>query len=303
MNPVLAKELDGAMNDQTITWQELLAETTQRLVEAGVDEPEISARRIVEEASGWDGADLGVHLGDLATEGTVAHLDSMLSRRLTGEPLQYVVGRWAFRSLDLMVDARVLIPRPETEEVAGLAIAHARRVAGTGIPPTVADLGTGTGAIGLSIATEIPQATVYLTDAYENALAIARANTAGIGRHAVRVNIRHGSWFKALPDDLRGSFHVIVSNPPYVATTDSLPPVVADWEPATALFAGDDGLVHLTTLVQEAPDWLAESGVLVLEMAPGQTTKVVEMCLERGFSSAEVHSDLSGTPRAVVAIQ
>ncbi len=299
----MSEELDGETADRTITWQELLAETTQRLTDGGVDEPTISARRIVEEASGWDGAELGVHLSDLATERAVAHLDSMVSRRLTGEPLQYVLGRWAFRTLDLMVDERVLIPRPETEEVTGLAIAHARRVAGTGISPIVVDLGTGTGAIGLSIAVEVPVATVYLTDSHENALAVARANTAGIGRHAVRVSIRHGSWFSALPDDLRSSLHVIVSNPPYVANTDPLPPVVANWEPATALFAGEDGLNDLTTLVQEAPKWLAESGALVLEMAPSQTSIVAEMCLDHGFASAEIHVDLSGNPRAVVAVR
>ncbi len=298
----MADELNGAMTDRTITWQELLAETTQRLAEAGVDEATISARRIVEEASGWDGADLGVRLGELATERSVAHLDSMVSRRLTGEPLQYVVGRWAFRTLDLMVDERVLIPRPETEEVAGLAIAHARRVAETGISPIVADLGTGTGAIGLSIALEVPEATVYLTDAQEDALAVARANTTGLGRHAVRISIHHGSWFDALPDDLRSSLHVIVSNPPYVAHRDPLPPVVANWEPAAALFAGEDGLMHLATLVRDAPSWLTESGALVLEMAPLQTAIVAEMCLDNGFSSAEIHVDLSGNPRAVVAI-
>ena len=293
--------LDGETTDETITLQELLVETTRRLTDAAVDEPAISARRILEEASGWDGADLSVHLSDRATEGTVAHLDAMVTRRLTGEPLQYVLGRWAFRSLDLMVDGRVLIPRPETEEVAGLAIAHARRIAGTGISPIVADLGTGTGAIGLSIAVEVPEATVYLTDAHENALAVARANTAGIGHHAVRVSIRHGSWFTALPAKLHRSLHVIVSNPPYVATADPLPPVIANWEPANALFAGEDGLVDLTTLVQEAPRWLAESGALVLEMAPRQTAIVAEMCLDHGFASAEIHVDLSGIDRTVVA--
>lgn len=295
--------ISGEMNDRTITWQELLAETTQRLTLAGVDEAQISARRMVEEASGWDGASFGVHLADLATERSVAHLDSMVGRRLTGEPLQYVLGRWAFRTLDLMVDERVLIPRPETEEVAGLAIAHARRLVERGISPIVADLGTGTGAIGLSIAAEVPETTVYLTDAHEDALAVARANTAGLGRHAVRVTIHHGSWFGALPDELRSSLHVIVSNPPYVAQTDPLPPVVANWEPPVALFAGQDGLVDLTTLVQEASKWLAEAGALVLEMAPAQTAIVAQMCLDQGFASARVHHDLSGNPRAVVALK
>ena len=113
----------------TITWRELLAETVARLSAEGIDDAEISARRIVEEACGWEGADLGLHLSDRATKRGVAHLDAMVARRLTGEPLQYVVGRWSFRMLDLMVDSRALIPRPETEEVAGWAIDEAHRIA------------------------------------------------------------------------------------------------------------------------------------------------------------------------------
>ncbi len=149
-----------------------------------IDEPEISARRIIEEASGWDGAELAPHLDDPPTEATMAHLDHMVARRLSGEPVQYVVGRWDFRSLDLMVDHRVLIPRPETEEVAGLAIDEARRFTAAGIAPTVVDLGTGSGAIGLSVAVEVPEAQVHMTDASTDAAAVARANLTGIGGSA-----------------------------------------------------------------------------------------------------------------------
>ena len=281
----------------TVSWQELLAESIERLNEAGVDDAAISARRIVEEASGFDGGELNVHLTEPATKRCVAHLDSMVARRINGEPLQYVVGRWSFRMLDLLVDSRALIPRPETEEVAGWAIEEARRFAS----PTVADLGTGTGAIGLSIATEIAESTVHLTDVSSDALSVARANLVGTGRAAARVLISEGSWFDALDRELRGMLNVVVSNPPYVRTGDQLPPVVRDWEPELALRAGADGLRDLVAIVREAIDWLAPEGSLVLEMAPDQTAPIMQHCLDTGFATAEVRTDLSGRDRAVVA--
>ncbi len=295
-------ETAGTAGGDRTSWGDLLAETRQRLTLRGIDEAEISARRIIEEASGWDGANLGVHLKDLATKGGVAHLDAMVARRLTGEPLQYVLGRWSFRMLDLMVDQRVLIPRPETEEVAGLAIALVKKLAAEGIAPVVADLGTGTGAIGLSIAAEIPKSTVHLTDLHDDAIAVARANTAGLGRRAARVSIHQGSWFESLPTDLLGSVDVAVANPPYVATADPLPSVVADWEPMSALLAGHDGLDDLRIIVAQATTWLSPAGALVLEMDPRQTPVIAQLCLDHGFRSAEIHADLTGTDRAVVAL-
>ena len=284
-------------DDGTISWQELLTETTARLHESGVDDAPISARRIVEEASGFDGAQLNLHLRESVTKRGVAHLDSMIARRIEGEPLQYVVGRWSFRMLDLLVDSRALIPRPETEEVAGWAIAEARRFS----VPVVADLGTGTGAIGLSVATEITDSVVHLTDVSSEALAVARANLVGTGRAGVRVTISEGSWFSALPESLQGSLHLVVSNPPYVAEGDELPPVVADWEPEVALRAGEDGLRDLLPIADEAIRWLAPGGALVLEMASEQTSAVADHCLAVGFETAEIRADLSGHDRAVIA--
>ncbi len=285
----------------TASWRTLLHETVERFREAVLDEPEISARRIIEEASGWDGAEFALHLDDPSTERTIAHLDQMVARRLRGEPVQYVVGRWDFRSLDLMVDHRVLIPRPETEEVAGLAIQEARRFAAAGIAPTVVDLGTGSGAIGLSLAVEVPEAEVHLTDASTDAAAVARANLTGLGRSARRVSIWEGSWFEALPRSLAGTLHVVVSNPPYVRDDDKLSPTVADWEPAMALRAGPKGLDDLHEIVHSAPTWLSEEGSLVLEMAPDQVSIVARWCTEAGFVRTDVCNDLSGRSRAIVA--
>jgi release factor glutamine methyltransferase len=291
-----------------VSWRMLATEAERRLAEAAVADPGsagIEARRIVERASGNEGADYVLGLDDAATERGVHFFDAMIERRLTGEPLQYVVGRWGFRTLDLLVDRRVLIPRPETEVVAGFALDELDRMrpraAALGRTLTAVDLGTGSGAIGLALAAERSSVEVWLTDASTDALAVARANTVGLGRAATRVRIAEGPWFSALPPELAGAIDVVVSNPPYVATGDDLPRVVRDWEPASALFAGDDGLDDLRVLVAGAPDWLAPAGALVLELAPSQAAAVAALALEHGFAEVEVHPDLAGRDRAVVA--
>lgn len=286
-----------------VSLRQLLADTVRRFEEGGVDEPGVSARRILEQASGWDGAELAVHLDDSATVRMVAYLDAMVARRLRGEPVQYVVGRWGFRTLDLLVDHRVLIPRPETEEVAGLAIDRARRATTDEHRPVVVDLGTGSGAIGLSVAVEVASAVVHLTEVSSDAMAVARANLTGIGRAAPRVTAWEGSWFEALPTSMRRQIDVVVSNPPYVPDAAPLPDAVADWEPTAALRAGPDGLDALHHLVDTAIDWLAEGGSLVLETGEAQTGAVAHRCGRRGYEQVQVHRDLAGRPRAVVAIK
>jgi release factor glutamine methyltransferase len=290
----------------TVSWGQLAVEVERRLGEAGVAEPgteAIEARRIVERASGLEGGEYLLGLDRPATQRAVHHLDAMVARRLTGEPLQYVVGRWGFRTLDLVVDRRVLVPRPETEVVAGLALDELdRRRAQRGGGRTVAvDLGTGSGAIGLALAAERDRVDVWLTDVSADAVAVARANLAGLGRAATRVRIAEGDWFAALPTDLAGSVDVVVSNPPYVADGDELPSVVRDWEPSLALFGGPTGLDHLRVLVAEAPRWLAPGGALVVELAPDQAAPVADLARAAGFAVAEVRPDLVGRDRAVVA--
>jgi release factor glutamine methyltransferase len=260
----------------------------------------MEARWLVEEASG---AGNDEELGVLVTERGMAHHDSMVARRLAGEPLQYVLGRWGFRTLDLMVDRRVLIPRPETEVVAGIALQEADRIAAArgGATVLVADLGTGSGAIGLSIAAECPEALVWCTDSSSDALAVARANCTGLGRPAGRVTILEGSWFDALPSEMVGTFDVLVSNPPYVDVADELPAEVADWEPSEALLSPDSGCADLESLVDGAMRWLAPGGVLVLEMAPDQTVAMADRAWSAGFVEVCIHPDLTGRERSIVA--
>lgn len=295
-------------------WSELLAQAVARFELAGINTARIDARRVVEEITGASPSGLHRVLEDCVTAKAMARFDELVARREQGEPLQYVLGRWGFRTLDLMVDQRVLIPRPETEIVAGLAIdavdwicrqkSHASSGAQGAAEDsvTVADLGTGSGAIALSVAVECKdcRVRVYATDVSEQALAVARANLAGIGAVATAVSLHHGDWFKALPDELRGSLDVLVSNPPYVAESEELPAVVADWEPAIALWASSEGFSSLRSIVTEAPRWLAPQGVIVLEMSPAQTSIVQQWCRDLGWQ-VTIHPDLSGCPRVVVA--
>lgn len=284
------------------TWGELWTEAT-----AGVGSRH-EARRLVERASGYDGAELVLHLGEAAPERAGVHVRAMVERRCGGEPLQYVVGRWGFRTLDLFVDRRVLIPRPETEVVVEVALAALAALAG--LPdaaggrrrPQVVDLGTGSGAIALSVAAEVPRARVWATDVSAGALAVARANLAGLGSRAgPRVRMCQGDWFAALPGELAGWIDLVVCNPPYVAEGEELPAEVAGWEPRRSLVAGPRGTEAVEAVVGSAPRWLARPGVLVVEVAPHQAEVAVALAREAGLVDVEVHPDLAGRPRALVA--
>lgn len=284
----------------SVRWQALLRETRTRLARAGVESPAAEARHIVGSAAGTEEAGLASMLDRPATARAVARLDAMVAARSEGRPLQYVLGRWGFRTLDLLVDPRVLIPRPETEAVAGWAIAEIASQSDRG-EATVVDLGTGSGAIALSVAVECPRARVHASDVSAEALAVARANLAGAGRAAARVTLHEGDWFDALPGELRGRVDVVVSNPPYVADGDELPSVVADWEPELALRAGPDGLDAVVRVIDGAAAWLRPGGTLVVEMAPRQTGPMAERARRAGFSPVRVEQDLAGRDRAVIA--
>lgn len=288
----------------TLSWRTLHAEAVERLRGTGSPSPDVDARRLVEEVSGHEGAALALGLDDLATVRGVARFDVLLARRAGGEPLQYVLGGWGFRHLDLLVDARVLIPRPETEQVVEAALAELRRIGGTGAdarPVTAVDLGTGSGAIALSLAVEHVHATVWATDVSADALAVARANISGLGRPGGRVRVAVGDWFDALPGELWGAVDIVVANPPYVAAGDELPPEVSEWEPTGALVSGPSGLEHLARIVAGSPGWLRPGGALVVELAAWQAVTVADLAVAAGFAAVEVGQDLAGRDRFVVA--
>lgn len=279
----------------SVTWRELLAEATELLGD------EREARFVCEHAAGLDASEFAGSLAEVVSQQMGKHVQAIIGRRLAGIPLQYAIGRWGFRHLDLMVDERVLIPRPETELVAEAALQKARS---TEAPRVIVDLGTGSGAIGLSLAYELPigSCTVWLTDASSDALHVARANLAGIGRHGAHVRIREGDWFGALPDELRGNVDVIVSNPPYVAVDDpDIDDSVVSHEPHQALFAGPDGLNALRTIIAGAGQWLREGGSLVVEIGHRQAESVRQLLRAANFVEVEIRQDLAGHDRVAIA--
>ncbi|MGA3147808.1 MAG: HemK/PrmC family methyltransferase [Acidimicrobiales bacterium] len=258
---------------------------------------------------------------------------AMADRRGAGEPLQYVLGSWPFRTVELQVDPRVLIPRPETEYMVGVALGELDRICrGSGIgepasgPPTGprgpgtrrigVDLGTGSGAIALSLAVEgktrCPNLDVWATDASTDALDVARANLESLDRvdpeAAGRVRLAHGSWFDALPVGLVGRVDLLVSNPPYVTESEypDLDPSVREWEPREALVAssgalGAEGMAAIEAIVSGAPRWLARSGAVVIEIAPMLAGASVAAARRAGFTHVVIERDLAGRPRVLVA--
>jgi release factor glutamine methyltransferase len=293
------------------TWRALRAETARALTDAGFERADLEARFMVEEASGSDAGEWWSIAETVAPRRAEAHLRRMCERRLAGEPLQYAVGSWSFRGLDVMVDRRVLIPRPETEWVVEVALEEAARVGVQRVPRRqpfdgevrgyVADLGTGSGAIAIALEHALADVEVWATDASADALSVASANIAG--HAATRVRLAEGSWFDALPRELRGRYSLLVTNPPYVAESEvaSLAEEVRAHEPRHALVAGPTGLEALTEIIRRAPRWLTRPATLVCEIAPTQADDVVALAAACGAGEAFVRDDLAGRPRVLVA--
>jgi release factor glutamine methyltransferase len=283
------------------SWAGRRREIEGRLRAATIAGPEAEARWLTESVSGHEGSEWAEIERNAPPARHEARLESLVARRLAGEPLQYVLGSWSFRSLDLMVDPRVLIPRPETEWVVEVALL---RLSGLVRPsPVVVDLGTGSGAIALSIASERRGSQVHATDASADALEVARMNGAGNG--VANVAFHHGDWFAALPGELLGAVDLVVSNPPYVAEIEraGLAREVLDHEPHVALFSGADGLDAIRTIVRAAPRWLRSGGVLAVEHAPAQAEAMLDLAAAAGLVDACIEPDLAGRPRVLVAVR
>ncbi len=250
--------------------------------------------------------------------GAAAAARAMAARRAAGEPLQYIFGHWPFRGLDLRVDPRVLIPRPETEQVVEVALGEARRL--RRLRPekglVAVDAGTGSGAIALALATELGAGVVeeiWATDTSAGALEVAAANLeACAGRRRFGdalppVALVEGSWLAPLPPRLRGRVDLVVSNPPYVTEEEwaGLAPEVRA-EPRQALVAGPGrqgaaGLADVEAVLEEARRWLGRPGAVVVELAPAQAGAAAERARQLGYDEVRVEPDLAGRPRALVA--
>ena len=231
-------------------------------------------------------------------------LAAAVARRRAGEPLQYVIGHWPFRGLELDVDERALIPRPETEELVDRALA----AVATTTAPTIADLGCGSGAIGFALLHELYErgvtASLVALDRSAACLDLARQNARRFGLRAV--SFVEGSWYEGLDRSLAGRFDLIVANPPYVGELErtTLDPVL-DFEPEGALVARDAegvaGFADLAEVIAGAPTWLAPGGFLVVEHGEGQREAVRREAFGAGLRDVVDYDDLAGKPRVLVA--
>lgn len=235
---------------------------------------------------------LYTHRNDLLGDGEIAKFESLLQRRLSGEPVAYLIGTRGFWSLDLAVTPATLIPRPETELLVELALAR--------LPADrecrVADLGTGSGAIALALAHERPRAQVVATDASEAALAVAQGNAEHLGIR--NISFRLGSWWQPLTGE---TFDVIASNPPYIADDDPhLREGDLRYEPACALSSGADGLNAIRSIVRDAPMHLVSGGWLLLEHGWEQGESVRELFRGTGFVDVATERDLEDRDRVTL---
>ena len=281
-----------------VTVAQLLDELARGLQARGIAEPFSESREIV--AALYDVPRFWPLLnGNFEVDGpTQARARTALDKRARGAPLAYAVGRASFRHLTLDVDERVLIPRSETEQLVELVLEEV-----AGAPGGVAvDVGTGSGAIAIALATEGAFSRVYGTDVSLDALAVARQNVAACASLLrAPVNFLHGSLLGPVRDV---QARVIVSNPPYIALSEaaSLPASVRDWEPAVALYGGADGLTPTARLVREAAEALAPGGLLAIEVDVRRASLAAELVIrERRFRDVRVELDLTGRERFVLA--
>ncbi len=265
-----------------------LAAATARLAEAGVESARLEAELLLARAcNDCARALLYAELDRELTQEQIDAFEANVSRRVRREPLAYVLGEWGFRRLTLKTDRRALIPRPETEIVVERALDHVRDLD----EPAVLDVGTGTGAIALAIADELPTARVTAMDVSEDALALARENLELTGVNG-RVRLVEHDLTSGLGD---GEFDLVVSNPPYVEPHElaTLQPEVRDWEPHIALVASG----ATEKLAESARDALRTGGWLVLETAAGSGERVERLLTDLGFEDVTITPDLAGRDR------
>ena len=283
---------------EAVNVSRLLEDLARHLNAAGIGEPFSEAREIV--AALYDVPRFWPLMnGNLDVDAeTLGRARAAVDKRIQGAPLAYAVGRASFRHLTLDVDERVLIPRPETEQLVDLVLDELSGGEGG----VAIDVGTGSGAIAIALAAEGHFSRVYATDISRDAVDVARHNVE-ISKSLLRapVEVLHGSLLGPLLD-VRA--RAVVSNPPYIALSEaaSLPASVRDWEPAVALFSGSDGLRATAQLVREAADVLAPGGLLALEVDVRRSSLVAELVSrERRFHAIRMELDLTGRERFVLA--
>jgi release factor glutamine methyltransferase len=278
--------------------REALDAAVDALAAVGVEDPRLDAELLLAEASGWNRAALVADPDAELPPTAGRRFGEMVRRRLRREPVAYILGRKGFRNLELAVDRRVLVPRPETELMVELAVEME--------PVGVLDVGTGSGAIALAVADELPGCEVTATDTSPGALDVARGNAERSGL-ADRTRFVEGTLPPVAGSDAVGGLDLVLANLPYVAERDwpSLQPEVTQWEPREALLAGPDGLDAYRLFLPECGRALAgyphqSSTTVAVEVGEGQAAAVAALMREAGFGAIETRRDLAGIERIVL---
>lgn len=286
------------------TVREAFQRASLRLRHAGVDSAVSDAERLVRFVLGWPRERFFAHPDAVLPPEAEERLDALVARRAAGEPLQYLLGEQEFYGRPFRVTPAVLIPRPETEVLVEAVLAATDAMWSPHAALAAVDVGTGSGAIAVTLAAERPRWRVWAVDCSAEALAVARENAA---RHGVaaRVAFACGSWLAPLRREGR-RVQVVVSNPPYIPTADiaGLEREVRDHEPRLALDGGPDGLNAYRSLARELPDVLDRRAVVAVEVGAGQAEAVAGLFRATGlFARLTVTPDLAGIPRVVVAVR
>ena len=267
--------------------REALTAATDALTAAGVDTPRLDAEVLLAEAMDRDRTGLAAE-PEASVDGAAARrFGEMVRRRIRREPVAYILGRRGFRGIELRVDRRVLIPRPESELLVEVALELE--------PDSVLDVGTGSGAIALAVAAELPECGVVATDTSGDALEVAGENAERLGL-ATRVSFERGT----VPATPR--FDLVLANLPYVREDElaSLEPEITEYEPRQAVVAGADGLESIAVVAAASCAALTDRGALALEVGAGQAGEVAELLVDLGFAQVEGRQDLAGVPRVVL---
>jgi release factor glutamine methyltransferase len=291
------KVAPGELGQDGWTVRRALAWTTQRFEKKGIDAPRLTAEVLLAHCLGHSRVQLYVELDRPLDKVELAAFRQLIERRSAGEPTHYLTGKREFYGRAFRVDARVLVPRPETELLVEAVLRHVPKDA----PARLLDLCTGSGCIAATLAAERPQASVWATDLSKEACALAAENAEALGVGA-RVTVRQGDLFAPLPHGAR--FDVLVSNPPYIPTSalPGLPPEVRH-EPKMALDGGVDGLALVRRIAQEGLGCLRPGGLLALEIGEEQGAAVVALLGEAGWTQPRVEKDLARLDRLALAVR
>jgi release factor glutamine methyltransferase len=292
---VLASQSPPAPPAQKQTWTilEVLRWTIGRFERHGIASARLDAELLATKAFGRTRVELYTHFDQPLGDPELASYRGLVQRRMAGESVAYILGRKEFWSLDLQVDARVLVPRPDTETLVEQALELLKAMPDQGRPPRVADIGTGSGALALALKKERPGDEVFAVDVSPDALEVARGNATRLG---LDITFLQGD----LVSPLAGPFDLIASNPPYIPSQDiaGLSPEVRR-EPSLALDGGADGLLLVRRLASEARKILAPGGALAMEIGAGQAASVMEILRGEGYAGIGARRDLAGIERVV----